>query len=59
MAASTLSGPEGVDIRQQSPLGRVARPGEVAYAVVFLASEGSEFSTGTIIDVNGASYLRS
>jgi len=58
MAAKTLSGPEGDDIRHQSPLERVARPEEVAYAVLFLASEGSEFSTGTIIDVNGASYLR-
>jgi NAD(P)-dependent dehydrogenase (short-subunit alcohol dehydrogenase family) len=58
MAASRLSGPEGKGIRQQSPFGRVARPEEVAYAVLFLASEGSEFSTGTIIDVNGASYLR-
>jgi hypothetical protein len=26
---------------------------------VFLASAGAEFMTGTIIDVNGASYLRS
>jgi NAD(P)-dependent dehydrogenase (short-subunit alcohol dehydrogenase family) len=59
MAAKTLSGPEGEGIRQQSPLHRVARPEEVAYAVLFLASEGSEFSTGAIIDVNGASYLRS
>ncbi len=58
MAAGTLGGPEGEGIRQQSPLGRVARPEEVAYAVLFLASEGAEFSTGTIIDVNGASYLR-
>jgi NAD(P)-dependent dehydrogenase (short-subunit alcohol dehydrogenase family) len=59
MAAKTLSGPEGEGIRNQSPLGRVARPEEVAYAVLFLASEGSQFSTGAIIDVNGASYLRS
>jgi len=59
MAAKILSGPEGENIRHQSPLKRVARPEEVAYAVLFLASEGSEFSTGTIIDVNGASYLRS
>jgi NAD(P)-dependent dehydrogenase (short-subunit alcohol dehydrogenase family) len=59
MAAKTLSGPEGDNIRQQSPLERVARPEEVAYAVLFLASEGSKFSTGAIIDVNGASYLRS
>jgi 3-oxoacyl-[acyl-carrier protein] reductase len=59
MANEHLDGPGGDAIRQQSPLERVARPEEVAYAVLFLASEGAEFSTGTIIDVNGASYLRS
>lgn len=59
MSADRLAGPQGDDIRKQSPLGRVAKPEEVAHAVLFLASEGAEFSTGTIIDVNGASYLRS
>jgi len=59
MAADLLAGPEGDGIRNQSPLGRVARPDEVARAALFLASEGTEFMTGTIIDVNGASYLRS
>lgn len=59
MATDILSSPAGDAIRAQSPLGRVARPEEVANAVLFLASEGAEFSTGTIIDVNGASYLRS
>jgi NAD(P)-dependent dehydrogenase (short-subunit alcohol dehydrogenase family) len=59
MAAGMLAGPGGDAIRAQSPLGRVARPDEVAHAVLFLASEGAEFSTGAIIDVNGASYLRS
>ena len=59
LAARVLDGPDGDAIRAQSPLGRVAKPEEVAHAVLFLASEGSEFSTGTIIDVNGASYLRS
>jgi NAD(P)-dependent dehydrogenase (short-subunit alcohol dehydrogenase family) len=58
MAAELLTGPEGDGIRNQSPLGRVARPEEVARAVLFLAAEGSEFMTGAIIDVNGASYLR-
>jgi 3-oxoacyl-[acyl-carrier protein] reductase len=58
MAAETLAGPEGDAVRAQSPLGRVARPEEVAYAVLFLASPGAEFMTGAIIDVNGASYLR-
>jgi len=48
-----------VAIRTQSPMGRVARPEEVAHAVLFLASEGAEYLTGAIVDVNGASYLRS
>lgn len=59
MAAASLEGEQGDAIRAQSPTGRVAKPEEVAYAVLFLASAGAEFSTGTIIDVNGASYLRS
>jgi NAD(P)-dependent dehydrogenase (short-subunit alcohol dehydrogenase family) len=59
MAADFLSVPGGDNIRNQSPLGRVARPEEVAQAALFLAAEGSEFMTGAIIDVNGASYLRS
>lgn len=59
MAQAILSGPEGDNIRAQSPLNRVAEPEEVARAALFLASEGCEFLTGSIIDVNGASYLRS
>jgi NAD(P)-dependent dehydrogenase (short-subunit alcohol dehydrogenase family) len=58
MAASLLSGPEGAAIRAQSPLNRVARPAEVARVVLFLADEGTDYLTGSIIDVNGASYLR-
>jgi 3-oxoacyl-[acyl-carrier protein] reductase len=59
MAREVLEGPGGDAIRNQSPLGRVARPEEVAAAVLWLASPDARFSTGTIIDVNGASYLRS
>ena len=59
MASAVLDGPGGDAVRNQSPLGRVAKPEEVAHAVLFLASAGAEFSTGTVIDVNGASYLRS
>jgi NAD(P)-dependent dehydrogenase (short-subunit alcohol dehydrogenase family) len=58
MASGTLAGPEGDAIRRQSPLNRVALPEEVARTVLFLASEGTEFLTGCIVDVNGASYLR-
>ena len=59
MTNAHLKGERGQEVRAQSPLNRVAKPEEIAYAVLFLASEGAEFSTGTIIDVNGASYLRS
>ena len=59
LTADRLNGPEGAEIKAQSPFNRVAQPEEVAHAVLFLASQGAEFSTGTIIDVNGASYLRS
>ncbi|MBT3338539.1 MAG: SDR family oxidoreductase [Anaerolineae bacterium] len=58
MVTHVLEGERGEGVRNQSPLGRVAQPEEVAYAVIFLAAEESKFSTGTIIDVNGASYLR-
>jgi len=59
MTAEILSGTKGDAIRGQSPLGRVALPEEVARTVVFLASEGTDYLTGCIVDVNGASYLRS
>ncbi len=58
MAASFLNSPDGDTIRNESPLQRVARPDEVARTALFLASSGSEFLTGCIVDVNGASYLR-
>lgn len=59
LAAERLAGPDGDEIRSQSPLGRVARPEEVARTVLFLGTEAPEFLTGCIVDVNGASYLRS
>jgi 3-oxoacyl-[acyl-carrier protein] reductase len=59
MARPALQGQRGEEIRKQSPLGRVAMPGEIANTALFLASEGIDFLTGCIIDVNGASYLRS
>jgi 3-oxoacyl-[acyl-carrier protein] reductase len=54
-----VHGGDGEAIRRQSPLNRVATPDEVARTVLFLASEGTDFLTGGIVDVNGASYLRS
>lgn len=58
MSTEGLAGPDGDAIRGQSPMNRVARPDEIARAVVFLASSGIDYLTGCIIDANGASYLR-
>lgn len=41
------------------PLGRVATPEEVAQVAAFCALDAPASMTGSIIDVNGASYLRS
>lgn len=59
MAAAVLASAEGDSIRNQSSIGRVAQPEEIAKTIGFLALEAPEFMTGCIIDVNGASYLRS
>jgi NAD(P)-dependent dehydrogenase (short-subunit alcohol dehydrogenase family) len=58
MAAEELAGPRGDARRNESPFGRVATADEVAAAVLFLASREAEFTSGTVLDVNGASYLR-
>ena len=59
MAARHLDGASGDAIRAQSPFHRVATPEEIAAAVLYLASPEAEFASGAILDVNGASYLRS
>ncbi len=59
MARPHLTGERKMEILNQSPLGRVAKPEEIANTAVFLASQNTDFLTGCIIDVNGASYLRS
>jgi NAD(P)-dependent dehydrogenase (short-subunit alcohol dehydrogenase family) len=59
MAATVLASPEGDNIRNQSTIGRVAQPDELGKTIGFLAFEAPEFMTGCIVDVNGASYLRS
>lgn len=58
MAAIVLDGPEGDAIRAQSPLNRAAEPQEIATIALFLASPGTAYMTGCVIDANGASYLR-
>ncbi|MEE2046104.1 SDR family oxidoreductase, partial [Nocardiopsis tropica] len=46
------------EVRAQSPFGRVAAPEEVAAAVLYLASPEAVWSSGAVLDVNGASHLR-
>ena len=59
MTSKLLSGPDGNSIRAQSPLNRAASPEEIAETALFLASKQTDYLTGSIIDINGASYLRS
>jgi NAD(P)-dependent dehydrogenase (short-subunit alcohol dehydrogenase family) len=58
MASRVLDGPDGDAVRAQSPFGRVARPEEIAAAIVYLASPEAEWASGAVLDLNGASYLR-
>ncbi|HEY2465601.1 MAG TPA: SDR family oxidoreductase [Steroidobacteraceae bacterium] len=58
MATSHLEGPEGPAILAQHPLGRVNRSDEIANAAVYCALDAPAAMTGCVIDVNGASYLR-
>lgn len=48
----------GPQVRAESPFDRVARPEEVAAAVLWLASPEAEWPSGAVLDLNGASYLR-
>jgi 3-oxoacyl-[acyl-carrier protein] reductase len=58
MALPDLDSPRGAELRAQSPFNRVARPEEIAAAVVYLASPDAEWASGAVLDLNGASYLR-
>lgn len=40
-------------VRRQTPLGRTAKPEEVAYAYLFFASDESSFVTGQVLSING------
>jgi NAD(P)-dependent dehydrogenase (short-subunit alcohol dehydrogenase family) len=59
MGAVTLTPIERENLLRESPFKRMAQPEEVAHAILFLASKEAAYCSGTIIDVNGASYLRS
>jgi len=58
MGRAVMDSGDGDAIRAQSPFNRVARPEEVAAAVLYLASPEAEWSSGAVLDLNGASYFR-
>jgi NAD(P)-dependent dehydrogenase (short-subunit alcohol dehydrogenase family) len=59
MTHEILQSDRGKAVAAQSPMNRVARPEELAHAIILLATPGNEYMTGCILDMNGASYLRS
>lgn len=58
MTGAILEGPRGDGIQAQSPFGRVAQPEEIAGLVHHLAQPTSEWLSGAVLDINGASHLR-
>ncbi len=58
MTEEYLAGRGGAAIVADIPLGRVTSTGEVAEAIRWLATEAPAASTGSIIDLNGASDVR-
>jgi len=51
--AGFLDGAEAGQMKADTPLGRIGQPGDIAPAVVFLASEESGWITGETIKVSG------
>ena len=58
MTDDYLTGRGGAAIVADIPLGRVASTDEVAETIRWLAIDAPPSATGTIVDVNGASYVR-
>lgn len=58
MAGDYLASRGGAGLLADIPLGRVATPEEIARIAEFCALDAPESMTGTVIDANGASYVR-
>lgn len=58
MTAEYLEGRGGAQIIAEIPLGRVASTDEVAEVIRWLATDAPASATGSVVDVNGASYVR-
>jgi len=63
MATAVLSREENPEkarhiLEMARPLGRLGKPGEVAYAMLYLASDESSYTTGAIISVDGGHTIQ-
>jgi acetoacetyl-CoA reductase/3-oxoacyl-[acyl-carrier protein] reductase len=58
MAQKELHSKAGKQKAAQIPLGRIARPQEIAAAVVFLCSDDASYITGHTLNVNGGMYFQ-
>ena len=58
MTEEYLTGRGGAQILADIPLGRVASTGEIGEIIRWLATDAPASATGSIIDANGASYVR-
>lgn len=50
---ANLTADEVEELVGEIPLETLGRPSDVAKAVLFLASDGAEYITGSVVDVNG------
>ena len=57
MTTETMASAEAEEVLRKIPLGRIGTPDEIAWPVVFLASDMAGFITGEILNVNGGAVL--
>lgn len=53
MSGALWSGPSRTALERQIPMGRFARPEEIASVILFLASDESSYITGECVNVTG------